>query len=185
MWKELVAETKQKMQKTTDVFRDEVSKVRSGRANPIIIETIRADYYGVMTPIKQLASISAPEPRMLIVQPFDANAVAEISKAIQIADLGLTPQIEGKMIRVPVPALTKERREELVKVVKKVSEDGRVNVRNVRRDANDKIKKLEKDKSITEDDRVLALDKIQKETDLAIKNIDEIAKSKEDELSNI
>ncbi|MCA9396488.1 MAG: ribosome recycling factor [Candidatus Omnitrophica bacterium] len=185
MWNEVVTETKQKMQRATESSREELTKIRSGRANPSIIETIRADYYGAMTPIKQLATISAPESRMLIVQPFDASAVAEISKAIQTADLGLTPQIEGKMIRVPVPALTKERREELIKVVKKVAEDGRVTVRTVRRDANDKIKKLEKDKKITEDDRESALERIQKETDAAIKHIDDIAKNKEEELSNI
>lgn len=185
MWNEVVTETKQRMQRATESTREEIGKIRSGRANPAIIETLRADYYGASTPIKQLATISAPDSRMLIVQPFDANAVAEISKAIQTADIGLTPQIEGKMIRVPVPALTKERREELVKVVKKVAEDGRVTARTVRRDANDKIKKLEKDKKITEDERESALERIQKETDAAIKNIDEIAKNKEEELSNI
>jgi len=167
------------------VTEDELSKIRSGRANPSLLDAVSVSYYGAPTPLKQLATITAPDPRMLIVQPFDANSIADIHKALQSSDMGLTPQLEGKMIRVPVPSLSKERREELVKVVKKVAEDGRVSIRSVRRDANDQIKKLEKDKDITEDDREKALGAIQKATDRSTSELDQVSQSKEQELLNV
>ncbi len=185
MWQDTVKNFESKMKKAVEATVHEFARLRTGRANPSLLDTLRVDYYGAMTPLKQLATISAPEPRMMVIQPFDAGSVAAIGQAIQSGDLGLTPIIEGKMIRVPVPALSKERREELVKVVKKVAEDGRVSIRNARREGNEEIKKLEKDKKITEDDRKKAEDMIQKATDAQTKAVDELATAKEKELMTV
>lgn len=182
MWNQAVKESEQKMKKATQVTHDELNRIRTGRANPALLDTIRVNYYNTPTPLKQLAAISAPEPRLMIVQPYDGGIAQEIVKTIQEADMGLVPQLDGKIVRIPIPPLSKERREELVKIVKKVSEDGRVSVRNVRRDANDQIKKLEKEKKITEDESKKALDEIQKITDRHIKLLDDQAESKEKDL---
>lgn len=185
MWQNSVKDTEAKMKKAVEATVHEFARLRTGRANPALLDTVRVEYYGSLAPLKQLATISAPEPRMMIIQPFDVGSVAAIGQAIQTADLGLTPIVEGKMIRVPIPALSKERREELVKVVKKVAEDGRVSIRNARREGNEEIKKLEKDKKITEDDRKKAEDAIQKATDANTKAIDDQAVSKEKELMTV
>jgi ribosome recycling factor len=185
MWQNTVKNYETKMKKAVEATASEFSRLRTGRANPALLDTVRVEYYGSLSPLKQLATVSAPEPRMMVIQPFDAGSVAAIGQAIQSADLGLTPIIEGKMIRVPVPALSKERREDLVKLVKKVAEDGRVSIRNARREGNEEIKKLEKDKKITEDERKKAEDQIQKLTDAQSKAIDDLASAKEKELMTV
>lgn len=185
MREQILKDARSKMEKTLSVTREELSKLRSGRAAPSLLDAVRVNYYGASTPLKQLASVTAPEPRLLIIQPYDAGVAAEIQKAIQGADLGLQPQLEGKMIRIPIPTLSRERREELVKVVKKVVEDGRVSVRAIRRDANEHAKKLKNDKSITEDELNLSLEEVQKTTDQFIKQLDELAVSKEKELTTV
>ncbi len=185
MWQNTVKNYETKMKKAVEATQQEFGRLRTGRANPSLLDSVRVDYYGAMTPLKQMANINAPEPRMMVIQPFDASVVAAIQKAIQEADLGLTPIVDGKMLRVPIPALSKERREELVKLVKKVAEDGRVSIRNARREGNDEIKKLQTDKKITEDDRKKAEDMIQKATDAQSKAIDELAASKEKELMTV
>ncbi len=184
MWNQVLKEAESKMKKTVEVTFQELTKIRTGRANPAILDAIVVQYYGAPTPLKQLATISTPDPRMIVVQPFDANSVPDVQKAIQSADLGLQPQVEGKILRIPVPALSKERREDLVKVVKKIAEDGRISIRSVRREANDQVKKLEKDKKITEDDRTKALDSIQKATDRSGHDLDDASANKEKELLN-
>lgn len=182
MWQQAIQSIDAKMKKSVDVAREELSKIRTGRANPHLLDAIRVDYYGTPTALKQLAAVTAPEPRLLIIQPFDAGIVGEIHKTIAASDMGLQPQIDGRMIRIPIPALSKERREDLAKIVKKVAEDGRVSVRAVRRDGNEDIKKLEKDKKLTEDDRKKALDEIQKITDRHTKALDDLADAKEKEV---
>jgi ribosome recycling factor len=173
---------KDKMQKTTDLLSTELSKIRTARANPAILDEVKVNYYGSFVPLKQIASITAPEPRMLVVQPWDRNAMAEIEKAIQKAEIGLNPIIEATLIRLPIPALTEERRRELVKLCHKLSEDTKVAVRNIRREGNDQIKKLEKDKKITEDDSEKGNKKIQDFTDEYIKVIDGLFAKKEKEI---
>lgn len=184
MWNQVLKETDTKMKKTVQSTMDELAKLRTGRANPALLDTVNVSYYGAPTPLKKLATVTVPEPRMLIVQPFDATSVPDIQKAIQSADLGLQPQVEGKLLRIPVPQLSKERREDLVKLVKKVVEEGRVALRQIRRDGNDQIKKLEKDKNITEDDREKALVEIQKATDRNSHELDHAAENKEKDLLN-
>lgn len=185
MREQLLKDAKSKMEKTLSVTRDELSKLRSGRAAPALLDAVRVNYYGAATPLKQLASVTSPEPRLLVVQPYDASVAAEIQKAIQAADLGLQPQLDGKTIRIPIPTLSRERREELVKVVKKVVEDGRVSVRSIRRDANEHAKKLKTDKKITEDELSLSLEEVQKATDQCIRQLDEMASGKEKELTTV
>jgi len=170
------------MQKTTDLLSLELSKIRTARANPAILDEVKVNYYGSVTPLKQVASISAPEPRMLVVQPWDRNAMSEIEKALQKAELGLNPIVEGNLIRLPIPALTEERRKELVKLCHKLAEDTKIAVRNIRREGNEAIKKLQKDKKISEDDSEKGNKKIQEFTDEFIKNIDVLFGKKEKEI---
>lgn len=173
---------KDKMQKTTDLLSLELSKIRTARANPAILDEVKVNYYGSMVPLKQVASIAAPEPRMLVVQPWDRNAVGEIEKALQKAELGLNPIIEANLIRLPIPALTEDRRRELVKLCHKLAEDTKIAVRNIRREGIDQIKKLEKDKKITEDDSETGNKKMQIFTDDFIKIIDGLFAKKEKEI---
>src|ERR1700730_14044097 len=140
------------MEKAVEAFRHELTRVRTGRASTGLVEGLQVNYYGAKTPIRQVASLSAPEPRLIVITPYDKTALHEIEKAIQASELGLTPQNDGKIIRIPIPELTQDRRKELVKHVKKVAEDHRVGVRNHRRDANDMLKDLHKDKKVTDDD---------------------------------
>jgi ribosome recycling factor len=166
-------------------LRKELSKLRTGRASTALLESIMVDYYGTSTPLNQLSTMSAPEPRLLVVQPFDRNAMAEIEKAILKSDLGLTPNNDGKIIRIPLPQLTEERRKDLVKHVKKLAEEYRVSVRSHRRVAIEQLKEGEKKKEITADDAKHGQDRVQKITDEFIGRIDKVVKAKEDEVMEV
>lgn len=178
-------EAESKMEKTISVYKEELSAIRAGRANPALLDRINVDYYGQITPLKQVGSVSAPEPRLLVIQPWDAKLIPIIEKEIMKSDLGLNPSNDGKLIRLVIPQLTEERRKDLIKVVKKNSENAKVAIRNTRRDAVDKIKKMEKEKELTEDDRKQAEDEMQKITDKYITMIDEVTAKKEEELMEI
>lgn len=185
MMNNLIEETKDRMDKSLQSLRRELASIRAGRANASLLDRISVDYYGAPTPVNQLAGISVPEPRLLVIQPYDKSVIGDLEKAILKSDLGLTPANDGNVIRLAVPALTEERRKELVKVVKKEAEEGKVSIRNIRRDANDSLKKMEKSGDITEDDQRGYSDDIQKMTDDHIRQIDEIAKQKEDEIMEV
>ena len=178
----LLKDAEEKMKKTLAVVTRQFSEVRGGRANPALVEHITVAYYGSSTLLKQLAAITAPESRMLIVQPWDASLVPEIEKAILQSGPGITPVVEGKLLRLPVPSLTAERRTELTKLLHKMAEEGRVAIRTVRRDGNDAIKKLKTDKQISEDDAFKSQGDIQKLTDKHIAEIDAVLKTKEHEI---
>lgn len=179
---EIVNDAKGRMEKTLSNLRTEFSRIRTGRASPAILETIKVDYYGNPTPLIQLAGISAPEPRLLIVQPWDKTAVHEIEKAILKSGLGLTPRVEGNVIRIPIPPLSEERRKELGKLVRKLGEDSKIAIRNIRRDANEKLKSKKENKEISEDDMIRMQKKVQEVTDEYIKQVDEIVLKKEKEI---
>jgi ribosome recycling factor len=181
----IIKETEDKMKKAVEVVNRELSTVRTGRASPGLVEHIKINYYGAHTPLKQLASISTPDPKLIVIQPWDPSAMQEIEKALLKSELGISPVNDGKLIRLAIPQLTQERREELAKLVKKMTEEGRVSIRAVRRDANEHIKKLEKDKNITEDDSFKGIGDIQKLTDKYIARIDEVLKNKEKELAEV
>jgi ribosome recycling factor len=185
MLKELLHETEEKMKKAIDIYRKDLATLRAGRATPALLDKITADYYGTATPINQMANISAPEPRMLIIQPWDKTSMGDIEKAILKSDLGMTPVNDGVVIRLNVPHLTTERRNELVKVIRKKAEEVRVTVRNMRRDANDTVKKAEKDSIVSEDDAKKGQTDIQKLTDKYIKEIDGITTAKEKEVMEV
>ncbi|MFC3882543.1 ribosome recycling factor [Bacillus songklensis] len=185
MPKQVLQSAKEKMEKAIKAYTRELSTVRAGRANPSLLERVTVDYYGAPTPINQLASISVPEARLLVVQPYDKSQLGEVEKAILKSDLGLNPTNDGSVIRIAIPALTEERRRELVKVVKKYSEDAKVAVRNIRRDANDDLKKLEKNGEITADDVKGYGEDVQKLTDEHIAKIDSITKDKEKEIMEV
>lgn len=178
-------DAEQKMSKTVSVYKEDLQSIRAGRANPTLLDKISIDYYGQKTPLNQVAGVSAPEPRLLAIQPWDANTIPEIEKAILKSDLGITPSNDGKIIRLVIPQLTEERRKDLIKVVKKNGENAKVALRNVRREAMEDIKKLEKANEITEDDRKKAEDEIQKLTDKFIDDVDKVTKDKESELMEI
>jgi len=171
-----------RMHKSIDATRTEFNSVRTGRASAGLLDRITIDYYGTPTPLNNMATISAPEARLLSIQPYDASQIKAIEKAIQESDLGLTPSNDGKVIRLPIPALTEERRKELSKLVHKYAEEGRNGVRQARRDANDRLKKLLKDSKISEDDERRALEDVQKQTDQHISLIDDLQKKKDSEL---
>lgn len=185
MINELFKDIDHRMAQSVEHIRMEFAGLRSGRASSALIEGIKVDYYGAMTPLNQVANISVPEPRLLVVQPWDKNVVAAVEKAIISSDLGLNPQNEGGILRIPIPALTEERRQDLVRHVHKLAEEGRVSIRNVRRDANDQIKKAEKDHDLSEDNSKRAQDNVQEMTDKYITQIDELVKAKEDEIMTI
>lgn len=178
-------ETEEKMKKTINSCRDELLSIRAGRANPSLLDRITVDYYGAQTPLNQIANISAPEPRMIVIQPWDASAVQEIEKAILKSELGLNPSNDGKIIRLSIPQLTEERRLELTKVVKKAGENSKVAIRNQRRDANDTIKKMLKANEITEDESKQAEEKVQEITDKFVKDIDVLIEEKEKEMMEV
>lgn len=175
----------QKMNKTIDALKQEFTTIRAGRANAQMVDKVRVDYYGSLTPINQMAQISVPEPRTLMISPWDKSSMAEIEKAIRNSDLGLNPTNDGEVIRISVPALTEERRKELAKRVHKVSEDFKVRLRNERRDANDTIKKMEKNSELTADDSKKAQDEVQKITDKFIKEIDSLSAQKEKDIMEV
>jgi ribosome recycling factor len=185
MYLDVHKEAEEKMKKTISIYKDELMGIRAGRANPALLDKISIDYYGVLTPLNQVASVSAPEPRLLVIQPWDANTIPQIEKAILKSDLGLNPSNDGKVIRLPIPQLTEDRRKELVKIVKKSAENAKIAIRNSRREANDKLKKMEKNKEISEDDRKIAEDEIQEMTDKYILEVDELTEKKEAELMEV
>lgn len=173
------------MEKAVGSFRKELAKVRTGRASTALLEGVAVDYYGAQTPLNQLATLSVPEPRLLVVQPYDRGAIGNIEKAILKSALGLTPANDGKLIRIPIPELTEDRRKELVKHVKKVAEEFRVSLRNHRRQAIEKIKEMEKKKEVTADELKHGQDRVQKITDEHMTKIDKVLKGKEDEIMEV
>lgn len=179
------AEFKAKMQKTTEVLAAQFASVRAGKANAAVLDQISVDYYGVPTPIQQIGSVSAPDPRTLMIQPWDANMLKAIEKAIQSSELGINPQNDGRVIRLIFPQLTEERRKELAKQVKKYGEEAKVAIRNIRRDAMDKFKAMKKKSEITEDDLKDMEKDLQKMTDEFIKDVDKLTEKKEKELFEI
>lgn len=185
MIKEVRKETVEKMDKAVDSLKYELNGLRAGRANPKILDRVSVDYYGAMTPINQMANVSAPEPRMILIQPWDANAIPMIEKAIQTSDLGINPSNDGKVIRIVMPQLTEERRRDLVKMAKKFGEDAKVAIRNIRRHAIHDLKELEKESIITEDELKHAEADIQKLTDGETKKVDEIVSLKNDEIMEV
>ena len=185
MIKEIATEAEDKMKKALEALRKDYGSMRAGRATPALLDKVMVDYYGVPTPINQMANVSVPEPRMLVIQPWDKSVIASIEKAILKSDLGLTPNNDGIVIRLAIPQLTQERRNELVKSAKKKAEDARVAVRNIRRDANDHLKAMLKDKDISEDDDKRAQEDIQKLTDKYVKEIDHILEHKEQEIMEV
>jgi ribosome recycling factor len=185
MANEVLDITKERMQKTIAVLKSELGGLRAGRANPQLLDRIMVDYYGTPTPIQQLGNISTPEPRMLLISAWDNKAIPAIEKAIQKSDLGINPANDGKVIRLLFPEMNEERRKDLVKVVKKKGEESKIAIRAIRRDANEQIKKDEKDKLITEDDRKELDDKVQKMTDDLMKEIDNILAAKEKEILSV
>lgn len=182
---DLIADVKKEMEGTVTAMRRELARTRTGRASTALLEGIVVEYYGARTPLNQLATLSAPEPRLLVIQPYDRGAITEIERAILQSDLGLMPQNDGKLVRVPIPELTEQRRRDLVKHVRKVAEDFRVSVRNHRRDANDMLKELQKDGDITEDDLRRGHDKTQELTKEYTERLDKILKAKEDEIMEV
>jgi ribosome recycling factor len=185
MYKELIVKSEESMKKSIRFLKEELATIRAGKANPKLVDKIQVNYYGTMTPLNQLANISVPEPRMLIIQPWDANALKEIERAIQTSDLGINPTNDGKMIRLVIPVLTEERRKDLLKLVKKEIENCKIAVRNIRRETNDEIKKLEKQSEISKDDLKRAENEMQKLTDKYISMIDDIYKDKEVEILEV
>ena len=183
--KEVEASARTRMEKVLSDLQHEMAGVRTGRASVSLLDNVRADYYGTPTPLNQLATLHVPEPTMITVQPWDVSQIGVIEKAIRAADLGLNPANDGKLIRVPIPPLTEERRKELVKKLHHIAEDHRVAMRNVRRDANENVKKLVKEKLVSEDEDRRAHDEIQKLTDAQIQKLDQAVKSKEKEILEI
>ena len=180
-----LSEMKSKMEQAVQAFRRNLATVRAGRANPNLLDTVSVDYYGAYTPLNQLANVTAPEPRLIVVTPYDKTSIGDIEKAILKTDLGLTPSNDGNVMRINIPPLTEERRKELVKVVGKFAEEARIQVRNIRRDFNDQAKKSEKDGDLTEDELRDTLDEIQSRTDQFIDTINELAEEKEGEILEV
>ncbi|MCQ2559601.1 MAG: ribosome recycling factor [Clostridia bacterium] len=185
MVKEIIAETEERMQKTVESLKKELASLRAGRATPALLDKITVDYYGTPSPLNQVANISVPEARLLVIQPWDKKMIGDIEKAIQKSDLGINPTNDGTVIRLAIPQLTEERRKELVKIAKKKSEESRVAIRNLRRDANDQIKALEKKSEISEDEMRDTQEQSQKLTDKYIKEIDKIFAEKEKEIMTV
>ena len=182
MLQKLLKDAEEKMKKSLVAVTRQFSEIRGGRASPTLVEHVTVAYYGTPTPLKQLAAITAPEPRMLLVQPWDGSQVQEVEKAILQSGLGITPQVDGKILRLPVPPLTTERRGELTKLLHKMAEEGRIAIRTVRRDANEAVKKMKTDKQISDDHAFKSQADIQKLTDKFIAEIDALLKGKEQEL---
>jgi ribosome recycling factor len=182
---DFLADAKRRMDRSIEATHQEFNSIRTGRASPALLDRITIDYYGTQTPLKSLASISAPEPRLLVVQPFDPGAIKNIERAIQESDLGLTPSNDGKVVRLPIPALTEERRKDLVKVVRRVAEDGKVAIRNVRRDVMQHLKDLVVNGDVGDDEERRAEAQVQKITDEHTKSIDDLLKVKEAEIMEV
>ena len=182
---DLISDATRRMDKSVEAARNELNTVRTGRASAALLDRVNVDYYGQPTPLRQLATINVPEPRMLTVQPFDPSSIKEIERSIQESELGLTPSNDGKVIRLPIPQLTEERRKELVKIVRQIAEDGKVAVRNVRRDADKHLKDLKTKGEVGEDDERRGEERVQKLTDEHTARIDEILKRKEVEITEV
>lgn len=182
---EIIDVLTQKMERTKSVLKEDLNTVRAGRANPALLDRIYLDYYGVPTPLKNIANISAPDPRTLMIVPFDPKSIQDIEKAINIANLGINPSNDGKVIRLVIPQVTEERRKDLTKQVRKMGEDAKIAIRNERRDANETLKKQEKAGELTEDDLKKDLSEVQKRTDNGIKDIDDIIAEKEKEIMEV
>ncbi len=178
----VIKKAEDNMQAAVDSVKNQFSTIRTGRAHPSLIEGVRVDYYGTKTPIKQLANVSTPEARLIVIQPWDKASMGAIEKAIQTSDVGITPVNDGKVIRLSMPQLTQERRDELSKVLHRISEEGKVSVRNTRHEALEEAGKLEKDNKMTEDDKFLTKDRIQKITDDYTKKVDVVLKEKEQDI---
>lgn len=185
MIKEIEKNLQEKMDKTIQVLKNEYAAIRAGRANPALLDRVHVEYYGSDTPLNQLANVTAPEARVLMISPWDAKSIPAIEKAIQKSDLGMNPSNDGKIIRLVVPQLTEERRKDLVKSVKKLAEEAKVAVRNIRREANDNLKKLKKDGDITEDELKKSEEDTQKITDKFIKEVDKLAELKDKEIMEV
>jgi ribosome recycling factor len=183
--KDLYSDLKRRMDQAVATFQSQLASTRTGRASAHMLDQIKVDYYGTPTPISQMAQVSAPEPQLILIQPWDPSVVKEIEKAIQASDLGFNPQGDGKIIRIPVPPMTEERRREVVKHLNKILEEHRTAVRNVRRDGNDALKKLAKDKKISEDEEKRALEETQKMTDDEIRKMEEMFHRKEAEVMQV
>ena len=184
MINEIFRETQVKMTKVVEHYRNEVATIRTGRANPGLVEPVRVDYYGSMSPLKNIAQISTPEPQVIVIQPFDPTSLELIEKAITNSDIGLTPNNDGQIIRINIPPLTDERRKEYVKLAHNMIEEGRVAVRNIRRESNDNLKKINKEHELSDDNLKRALDDVQEMTDKNIKELNEILENKEKEILN-
>src|SRR5271154_877008 len=185
MLTDTIEDARKEMDKTVEAFRHELSRVRTGRASTALVENLQVNYYGSKTPLRSLAGLSAPEPRLIVITPYDKGAMHEIEKAIQTSDLGLTPMNDGKIIRIPIPELTEQRRRELVKHVRKMAEDFRVSVRNHRRDPNEMLRELHKDKQVTDDDLRGAEVKVQQYTTEYIEKLDKVLAAKEAEIMEV
>ncbi|MCR5181859.1 MAG: ribosome recycling factor [Clostridia bacterium] len=181
----IIRNLEEKGEKTLSVLKEDLNTVRAGRANPALLDKVMVNYYGMPTPLKNIANVSVPDPRTLMISPFDPKSVSEIERAINMANIGINPSNDGKVIRLVIPQVTEERRKELTKTVKKMGEEAKVAVRNVRRDSNEKLKKMEKDHEITEDDLKDALEKVQKAVEKAEKAIDEAIEHKEKEIMEV
>jgi ribosome recycling factor len=182
---DIISELQDSQTKAVEAFKRELGRVRTGRANLAVLEPVRVEYYGSKVPLNQVASVSIADARLIVIKPWDKSTIPEIEKAINIAEIGLTPQSDGELVRLPIPALTEERRRDLVKQTKKLAENAKVSVRNHRRDANDILKEAEKSKDISEDDKKRGLERTQKETDKFIEKIDEILAEKEKEIMEV
>jgi len=185
MLKEIEVDAERRMKKSVESVTHELAGIRSGKATPGLLDSVKVDAYGQKMPLNQVASVSVPDPKSLVVQPWDKSILGEVVKAIQKAELGFNPQAEGNIIRVPIPPLSEERRRELAKLCKKVAEEGKVAVRNVRRDANEQLKKAEKDKKVSEDEQHKGTEIVQKLTDKYIKDIDTLVAAKEKEIMSV
>jgi ribosome recycling factor len=182
---ELIEDAKRRMDRSVEAAADQFNTVRTGRASAALLDRVQIDYYGTATPLKQLATINVPEPRMLTIQPFDPGSIKAIERALQESDLGLTPSNDGKLIRLPIPQLTEERRKELVKVVRHLAEEGRVAIRNVRRDVMHDLKELVREGDVGDDEERRAEERVQKLTDEHVSKVDELLKRKEGEIMEV
>ncbi|HAA96056.1 MAG TPA: ribosome recycling factor [Dehalococcoidia bacterium] len=182
---DVLAEVSTKMDRAVEAFKRDLQQLRTGRATPALVENVEVDYYGTMTPLKQIASISAPDARAIMIQPWDTGSLRDIEKSLQSSDMGFNPSNDGATITLPIPQLTNDRRQELVKLLKRKVEDGKVSVRNARRDGQDTLRKMEKDKSISQDENRRAQDQLQKTTDGHTKEIDETGTAKEAEILQV
>jgi len=185
MRKEVLASTREKMKKTVEHVRHEFSTIRTGRASTALLDGIDVEYYGSNVSLNQTANVSVPDAKLLLITPYDKGTLGNIEKAILKSDLGLNPNNDGNVIRIPIPELTEDRRKDLVKIVRRLAEDARVSIRNARRESNEKVKKAEKDGDVSEDDSHRIIDEVQKVTDEYVKKIDEILKAKEEEIMEV